>query len=98
MYFLTGPGLDLRGGALGTLLGNLSLTTGTAGSSLSLLSLLGGSGLGLLSLSGSNGLSAGSSAGLRTERAALLDHIEGSTNDGTLGLDGAASALLGDLL
>jgi hypothetical protein len=30
--------------------------------------------------------------------AALLDHVEGGTDDGTLVLDGAAGALLGNLL
>lgn len=82
--------LGLHLGDLGGLL--------ASGSVLSLLGLLSGSGGLLLLLGLLDGGSAGSGASLRAHGAALLDHIEGSTNDGTLGLDGAASALLGDLL
>jgi hypothetical protein len=39
-----------------------------------------------------------SRASLGSHGTALLDDIEGSTNDGTLGLDGTASSLLGSLL
>jgi hypothetical protein len=62
---------------------------------LSLLRALGGSALLLALLDG--GL-AGGRAGLGTLCATLLDHVEGSTNDGTLGLDLTATAGLGSLL
>ena len=45
-----------------------------------------------------DGGGAGSVAGLGALGAALLDDVEGSTDDSTLVLDGAAGALLGDLL
>lgn len=73
--------------ASGALSGSLGL--------LGLLNALGGSALLLALLDG--GL-AGSRAGLGALRAALLDDVEGSTNDGTLGLDLAAAAGLGGLL
>jgi hypothetical protein len=62
---------------------------------LSLLHALGGSALLLALLDG--GL-AGSRAGLGALCATLLDHVKGSTNDGTLGLDLTATAGLGSLL
>ena len=62
---------------------------------LSLLHALGGSALLLALLDG--GL-AGSRAGLGALCATLLDDVEGSTDDGTLGLDLAATAGLGGLL
>ena len=62
---------------------------------LSLLDALGGSALLLALLDG--GL-AGSRAGLGALCATLLDDVEGSTDDGTLGLDLAATAGLGGLL
>lgn len=87
--------LGLR--TLSTLLAD-DTALGGVGSSLGLLRLLSGGGSSLLLLGLLNGLSASSRAGLGAHGAALLDHIEGSTNDGTLGLDGAASTLLGNLL
>lgn len=95
---LTGLGLDLGGNTLRSLLRHLRLTAAGAGSGLGLLRLLLALRLGLLLLAGLDGLVAGSLAGLRAQRSALLDHIERSTNDGTLGLDGAAGTLLGNLL
>lgn len=100
MSSLTALGGDLDGRTLGTLLTDNAATgtLGSRGGALCLLGLLGGL-LGLLLLLGLlDGSSASSGASLGAHGAALLDHIEGSTNDGTLGLDGAASALLGDLL
>jgi hypothetical protein len=97
VYFLTRAGLDLRSGSLSTLLGNL-LSTGSTGSVLGLLGLLLALSLSLLLLTLLDGLGTGGLAGLGTEGTLLLDHVKGKTNDGTLGLDGAAGALLGDLL
>lgn len=96
---LTGLGGDLDWSTLGTLLGgDASLALGSRGSGLGLVGLLQGlsGSLGLLALS--DGGRASSGAGLWAHGAALLDDIEGSTNDSTLGLDGTAGALLGDLL
>lgn len=97
---LAGPGLDLGGGALRALLrldlGGLAAGTGSG--ALGLLSLLRRLGGGLLVLALLNGGGAGSRAGLGALGAALLDDVEGSTDDGTLVLDGAAGALLGNLL
>jgi hypothetical protein len=97
---LAGPGLDLGGGALGALLGLdlSSLATGTGSGALGLLSLLSRLGSSLLLLALLDGGGAGSVAGLGALGAALLDDVEGSTDDSTLVLDGAAGALLGDLL
>jgi hypothetical protein len=97
---LLGSCLDLLLSALGTLLADvaLGLALGGLGGGLGLVSLLGGGGSLLLLLALLDGLSAGGTAGLRSHRATLLDHIERGTDDGTLGLDGTASALLGDLL
>ena len=97
---LAGPGLDLGGGALGALLGlDLGgLATGTGGGALGLLSLLGRLGSSLLLLALLDGGLAGGGAGFGALGAALLDHVERGTDDGTLLLDGAAGALLGNLL
>lgn len=95
---LTRLGLDLDGRTLSTLLADDAATGGTLGGALGLLSLLDGGGLLLLLLALLDGGETGGGAGLGAHGALLLDHIEGSTDDGTLGLDGAASALLGDLL
>jgi hypothetical protein len=43
-------------------------------------------------------LLAGSGAGFGTLGTALLDYVEGGSDDGALVLDGAAGALLGDFL
>lgn len=97
---LTGLGRGLGSRTLGTLLAldPLGLALGGAGGGLGLLKLLLALGGGLLLLGGADGLLAGGGAGLGALSAALLDHIERSTNDGTLGLDGAAGTLLGNLL
>lgn len=97
---LAGPGLDLGGGALGALLGlDLGgLATGTGGGALGLLSLLRRLGCGLLVLTLLDGGGAGSRAGLGALGAALLDDVERGTDNGTLLLDCAAGALLGNLL
>lgn len=90
---------DLGGGTLGTLLADLgALALGGRGGELGLVGLLGGSGSSLLLLALLDGLGAGGGTSLGALRALLLDHIEGSTDDGTLGLDGAAGSLLGNLL
>ncbi len=52
----------------------------------------------LLLLALLDGRETGSAAGLGAHGPALLDDLEGGTNDGTLGLDGAAGALLGSFL
>jgi hypothetical protein len=97
---LTGLGLDLGSRALGTLLADLSdsLALGGLGSELSLLGLLGSSLSLLLLLALLDGLGAGSGAGLGSDVALLLDHVERSTDDTTLSLDSAAGSLLGNLL
>jgi hypothetical protein len=76
----------------------LSTTLGGTGGGLGLLSLLSALGSGLLLLSLLDGLLAGGSTGLGALVAALLDHIERGTDDGTLGLHDTASALLGNFL
>lgn len=83
---------------LGALLADLSATLGSGGSVLGLVSLLGSSGGLLLILGLLDGLSSGSGTSLGSGGSALLDHVEGSTNDGSLGLDGLACSLLGNLL
>jgi hypothetical protein len=99
MRCLAGPGLDLGGSALRALLGDLGgLAAGTGSGVLGLLSLLGRLGSSLLLLALLDGGGAGSVAGLGALGAALLDDVEGGTDDGTLVLDGAAGALLGNLL
>lgn len=74
------------------------LASGALGGSFGLLSLLNALGGGTLLLALLDGGLAGSRAGLGALCAALLDHVEGSTNDGTLGLDLATTAGLGGLL
>lgn len=97
---LASSGSDLLLSALGTLLAHVALLLGLGGGSsvLGLLGLLGGLGSSLLLLVGLDGLSAGGRSGLGAHGTALLDDLEGGTNDGTLGLDGAAGALLGNFL
>ena len=94
---LTSPCLHLWCGTLGTLL-RLDLATGTGGGVLGLVGLLRRLGGGLLVLALLDGGGAGGRAGLGALGAALLDHVERGTDDGTLVLDGAAGALLGNLL
>lgn len=91
---------DLGLRTLGTHLADVAdgLALGRNGGVLGLLSLLSSLGGLLLLLVLLDGLRAGGGTGLGAHVTALLDHIEGSTNDGTLGLDVTASALLGDLL
>jgi hypothetical protein len=74
------------------------LTLCGSGGRLGLLGLLLGLSGGLLLLALLDGGSAGCGSGFGSLGTALLDHIEGGTNDGTLVLDGAASALLGNFL
>lgn len=96
---LTARGLNLGGGTLGTLLADLSaLALGGGSGELGLLGLLGGSGGLLLVLAVLDGSSAGSGASLGADVALLLDHIEGGTDNASLGLDGSAGSLLGNLL
>lgn len=97
---LTALGLDLDRRALGTLLaGNAaSLALGSGSGALGLLSLLGRLLSLLLLLALLDGGQAGGAPGLGAHRAALLDHLKRGTDDGTLRLDGAAGALLGDFL
>lgn len=87
-------------GALGAHLARdaAGLALGGRGGELGLLGLLGLRGRELLLLGLLDGLGAGRGAGLGALGAPLLDHIERSTNDGALGLDGAAGPLLGDFL
>jgi len=98
---LTGLGLNLDRRALRTLLAGYAtsrLSLGGRCGELRLLGLLGGGSFLLLVLALLDGGKAGGAPGLRAHRAALLDHIERGTNDGTLGLNSATSALLGDFL
>lgn len=97
---LTSRRLDLGRGALRTLLASDSTGLAPCGTSgrLRLLGLLLGLGGGLLLLALLDGSGAGGGAGLRAHGAALFDHVEGGADDGTLVLDGAAGALLGDFL
>jgi hypothetical protein len=74
------------------------LALATSGSQLRLLSLLGGLSLGLLLLALLDSGGASGGTGLGALGALLLDHIERSTNDATLLLNGTAGALLGDFL
>lgn len=97
--YLAGSGGDLDLRTLCALLADVSLGLALAGGSvLGLLGLLGGLSSSLLLLVLSDGLGASGRSGLGSHSPALLDDLEGSTNDGTLGLDGTASALLGNLL
>ena len=96
---LTSPCLHLWCGTLGTLLADLGgLASCTGGSLFSLLSLLCGLRGGLLLLAFLDGGAACSGTGLGTLAAALLNHVERGTDDGTLVLDCAAGTLLGDFL
>ena len=74
------------------------LASSGLGGGLGLLSLLDALGGGALLLALLDGGLAGSRAGLGALCATLLDDVEGSTDDGTLGLDLAATAGLGGLL
>jgi hypothetical protein len=67
-------------------------------SRLRLLGLLHTLRCGLLLLALLDSLGAGGSAGLGALGTALLDHVEGGSDDGTLGLDLAAAAGLGGFL
>lgn len=86
--------------ALSTLLAldALTSTLGGAGGVLGLVSLLLALGSGLLLLALLDGLLAGGGTGLGALGAALLDNVEGSTDNGTLGLHDTAGTLLGDFL
>lgn len=96
---LSGLGLDLDRSTLGTLLAlDTALAGGGAGSRLGLLSLLLALGSGLLLLGVLDGLLASGGTGLGALASSFLDHVKGSTDDGTLGLDDTASTLLGDFL
>ena len=75
-----------------------SLASGGLGGGLGLLSLLRALARLALLLALTDSLCAGGRAGLRALGAALLDHIEGGTDDGTLGLHLTATAGLGLLL
>lgn len=74
------------------------LASGGLGGGLGLLGLLLALRSGALLLALLDGLLAGGRARLGALRAALLDHVERGTDDGTLGLDLAATAGLGGLL
>lgn len=95
---LTAGSSDLLGRTLSSLLAG-DLATGLAlGSILRLLRLLDrGSSL-LLLLALLDGSETGGAAGLGAHGSALLDHLEGGTDDRSLGLDGTAGALLGSFL
>jgi hypothetical protein len=96
---LTSPSLYLGGSALGTLLANfLGLTPSGVGSGLCLFSLLLGLSCGLLLFALFDSGRAGGVAGFGTLGTALLDHIEGGTNNSTLVLDGTTSTFLGNFL
>ena len=98
-HILLGGSGDLGLSTLGTLLADLSCGLALGGRGvLGLLGLLGGGGGLLLLLALLDGGGAGGGAGLGALGALLLDHVEGGTDDGTLGLDGAAGSLLGDFL
>lgn len=99
-HSLTSISSGLGSRTLGTQLANISLglALGSLSSGLGLVGLLGSGGGLLLVLAVLDGLGSGGGAGLRSHGAALLDHIEGSTNDSSLGLDGSAGSLLGNLL
>ena len=96
---LTGLGGNLGSGALGTLLAlDTALAGRGAGSGLGLLSLLLALGSGLLLLGVLDGLLASGGTGLGALASSFLDHVKGSTDDSTLGLDDTAGTLLGDFL
>ena len=74
------------------------LALGCTSCGLGLLRLLLALRRGLLVLALLDGCRACCGAGFWALCAALLDHVEGGSDDGALGLDGTASALLGDFL
>lgn len=74
------------------------IPAGGVSSSLGLLCLLDALRGSALLLALLDRLSASGGAGLGALRAALLDHVQRSTDNGTLGLDGLAAAGLGLLL
>lgn len=76
----------------------LSTTLGGTGGGLGLVSLLSALGSGLLLLGLLDGVLASGGTGLGALVAALLDHIERGTDDGTLGLNDTARALLSNFL
>jgi hypothetical protein len=75
-----------------------SLTLSGAGGGLGLLGLLDTLSSGSLVLVLLDGGLAGGGTGLWSLGSSLLDHIEGSTNDSTLGLNSTAGSLLGNFL
>lgn len=77
---------------------NTGLAGSGAGSGLGLLSLLLALRSGLLLLGVLDGLLASGGTSLGALASSLLDHIKGSTDDSTLGLDDTAGTLLGDFL
>jgi hypothetical protein len=97
---LASPCLDLGCSTLGALLALdlRCLASSGGGGALGLLGLLLRLGGGLLLLAFGGGGLAGGGAGLGTLSAALLDDVEGGTDDSTLVLDCAAGTLLGDFL
>jgi hypothetical protein len=98
---LSRSGLDLRRRTLRTLLAGdatSSLSTSSLASILGLLCLPCALSRGLLLLALLDGSLASSSTCLWSLCAALLDHIEGCSDDGTLVLDRAAGAFLGNFL
>jgi hypothetical protein len=99
-FHLTRLGGNLGGSTLCTLLAlnTLGLALGGAGSGLGLLSFLAALRSGLLVLGVLDSLLAGGGTSFRALASSLLDHIKGSTDNGTLGLDNTASALLRDFL
>jgi hypothetical protein len=74
------------------------LSLGCAGGGLRLLGLLYALSSASLLLAGCDGSLAGSLTGLWSLRSSLLNHVEGSTDDGTLVLNGTARALLRNFL
>lgn len=93
-------GLGLRTRTLGALLAGdtAGLALGGRGGHLGLIRLLGLRGGELLLLGLLDGRSARGGAGLGALATLLLDDVERGTNDGALGLHGAAGPLLGDFL
>jgi len=96
--FLTSIGGNLGLCALGTLLADLCAAGSVGRGRLCFLGLLLGVLLSLLLFALLDVGLAGGSAGLGALRAALLDHVQGGSNDATLLLECAAGTLLGDFL